>query len=367
VVGAGAALLALTAAAARPAASPTVYDGTLHVYWLADADLAKSMTFGVQGINADGSMDYSTAVAWVAAMNRYDGTGYLGHDTWTLPTTPSSDSTCSSRNHAFGYGCTGSAMGRLYSTTLRLRAPDTAVAIPDETVKGFTGLQPYLYWTGTAAANKKQGFVSFSFDNGWTGANVSKHDMYVLPMVPGNPFLTPAGSDVTWLADAGLPRTARFAVSGIAADGSMTHRQAHAWVAELDRSRKYGLGRTDWELPPSGGCGAGFGCTSGPLGELYSELVASPRAPVVTPPQTSLDGFDDLQPYLYWSCLAATATTACSSDRPEAGQEWSFSFGNGYEGTDLLANDLYVLPYYVSHVTRPTCKPPAPGKSPTCA
>ena len=68
----------------------TVYDPSLNVTWLADANLAGKQTFGVSNVNKSGSMDYATAVRWVAAMNQFDhGAGYLGHHNWQLPTAPS--------------------------------------------------------------------------------------------------------------------------------------------------------------------------------------------------------------------------------------------------------------------------------------
>jgi len=33
---------------------------------------------------------------------------------------------------------------------------------------------------------------------------------------------------------------------------------------------------------------------------------------------------------------------------PQPGFQWSFSFGNGYQGTDLTQNELYVTAYYPS-------------------
>ena len=71
----------------------TVYDPVQHVYWLADANLAGDpgmrAAMGVSGINDDGTMSYATALAWVAALNAYDGgAGYLGHTDWQLPTNP---------------------------------------------------------------------------------------------------------------------------------------------------------------------------------------------------------------------------------------------------------------------------------------
>jgi hypothetical protein len=62
------------------------YDTVLHITWLADANLAKSNTFGVDGIRSDGSMSWSTASNWILAMNAAGGTGYLGFNDWRLPT-----------------------------------------------------------------------------------------------------------------------------------------------------------------------------------------------------------------------------------------------------------------------------------------
>jgi hypothetical protein len=64
-------------AAHRTAIAPgrTLYDPALNVTWLADADLAGKQTFGVRGIDKDGSMDYPTALTWVHALNAYGGRG----------------------------------------------------------------------------------------------------------------------------------------------------------------------------------------------------------------------------------------------------------------------------------------------------
>src|ERR1700683_5091681 len=72
---------------AAPASAPlvpaadgqTVYDPNLKVTWLADANLATKQTFGVANINKSGSMNYATAVQWVAGVNKRDhGAGYRG-------------------------------------------------------------------------------------------------------------------------------------------------------------------------------------------------------------------------------------------------------------------------------------------------
>ena len=44
----------------------------------------------------------------------------------------------------------------------------------------------------------------------------------------------------------------------------------------------------------------------------------------------------------------------CQSAAPSPGFEWSFSFGNGFLGTDLLENDLYVSAYFLGTRTPAT-------------
>ena len=189
-----------SAPAVRPCANPgTVYDDRLDVTWLADADLAAkpNCSFGVPGINKDGSMSYQSALDWVRALDTYDNKqGYLGHNDWTLPLTPPDDKNCSSFNkETFGYNCRGSALGSLYYVTLGLHWPGTAVAVPDVSTGPLHDFQPYLYWTATQAKKQSQGYETFSFNTGWSGANVSQHSMYVLPMVLGNPFNIHTTSD----------------------------------------------------------------------------------------------------------------------------------------------------------------------------
>ena len=60
-----------------------IYDDVLDITWLQDARLAASSTFGVSGIQSDGSMTWETGFEWIAAMN---ATNYLGFDSWRMPT-----------------------------------------------------------------------------------------------------------------------------------------------------------------------------------------------------------------------------------------------------------------------------------------
>jgi hypothetical protein len=355
-----------------------VYDGNLNVYWLVDGNLAAKQTFGVAGINASGSMDYATAVRWVLAMNASNSdSGYLGHKNWQLPTTPENDRSCDRtgmQGESFGFHCEGSALGSLYYRTLGIKEPNTAVPIPSNSIGPFSDVQPYLYWSSSAAANPSQGFVSFSFNTGYQGANVGRNHLYVLPVLkgklagttstgeglqadPGAQTVYDPLSQVTWLADADLAATQTFGVTDIAADGSMDHATAVLWIAAMNKAdggRGY-LGQTHWQLPDTGpsdpscsqGGTTGFGCTGSAMGKLYYEQLGLPAGkPAVSTPNVKLGSFRDIQPYLYWSCAAPTVRSTCQTNGPASGFEWNFSFGSGFEGTNLVGNYLYVIVYF---------------------
>jgi hypothetical protein len=381
----------------------TVYDWAQNVTWLANADFAATLTFGLPGINPSGSMDYATAVQWVDSLNAMDGgKGYLGHHNWTLPTTPPYDSTCSSyHTGSFGFGCRHSALGSLYYTSLHLSEPNTAVRIPNAPAGPFSNFQPYLYWSATQDTSNPSvtnGYQSFSFNTGFQGSNVDPNHLYVLPMInhklrnappatgrglqvnPDGRTVYDPVADVTWLADANLAATQQFGVAGIDSDGSMTHDAAEQWIQALNVAH-HGEGylmHKDWQLPPTTALDTtcslkqtfGFGCLASPMGELfYSQLGHGPGQPIVPTPDTVVGPFRDVQPYLYWACSGASPAGPCTSPSLVSGFAYSFSFGDGFEGTDVVANELYVMVYYPDPAapTPPPRKPPPPGcKGTTC-
>jgi hypothetical protein len=377
----------------------TVYDSSTKVHWLADANLAATEQFGlplcgdsntVPCVNANGSMSYQAALAWVAAMN---AAHYLGHANWQLPTTPINDPSCTSKGtHGanFGYECVNSALGSLYTNLLHLKAPNTAVPIPANTVGPFSNFQPYLYWSGTGSVINAKGFFTFSFDTGHLGGNVDPEYLYVLPMIEGKipgtyrptslkglqisadgQTVYDPRAGVTWLANADLAKTETFGAQCVNAegfqcinpDGSMSRTTAEQWIAGMNKYHGGAgwLGHTDWVLPPTTLADAtceqdasGFDCAKSPMGELfYNQLGLKPGDAVIQTPALQVGPFFHLQPYLYWSCVgAADSQGPCISDAPASGFEFSFSFGNGFEDTDvggphiLVGNNLFVTAYY---------------------
>jgi hypothetical protein len=355
-------------------------------------------------IDSNGAMSFDTATDWIQTLNGLDGgTGFLRHHTWTIPRVPLTDPDCTVKN--WGYNCMDSALGSLYYRSLPsgdnifgFTYPDTAVPIPDNQVGPFRNFQPYLYWTSTAGngTGKANGETTFSFNTGWQGSNHKFHYMYALPMIPGKvdrPYYIPSGPNdlqisndgelvwdpdfvdpttgvagVTWLADANLAKTQKFGLDNcrshhrlcINPDGSMKYTTAETWLTNMKNydnginKPKGWLGESGWMLPPAdpkGGCDLPFfHCKGGPMGELYfNELGLSQGAPVFQLTNNNVGPFYDLQPYLYWACGGpdpCQGAQATPPSPPMTNQSWSFSFGNGFQGTDLKANNLYVMVYY---------------------
>ena len=369
-----------------PDASLTVYDAANHLNWLANANLPATNRFGLPVcngaaanlkacINASGSMTYQAAVAWVAAMN---AANYLGHNNWQIPTNPLVDNSCplvGPNGGSFGFNCTASALGSLFYNGLGLAASNTAVPIPGNTVGPFTNFQPYIYWSGSASAQ------TFSFNSGYVGSNTETNYLYVLPMIPGKIAGTPAAvgvglqvnpgsqtvydpvANVTWLANANIAATNTFGLPVcksqgspkicVNPDGAMNTGSASQFVANMNSYNATGyLGQTNWQLPPLDPTSCTeYNCSGSgnPMGELYyNQLHLAEGTPVVAAPDIAVGPFHNIQPYLYWACQALTIQDACQPDSngPAPGFEWSFSFGNGFEGTDIFVNDLYVTAYF---------------------
>ena len=371
----------------------TVYDTVHNLTWLADANLGAGSRFGLpvcsgtgSGIqtcvNPSGSMNYQAAAAWVAAMN---AATYLGHGNWQIPTIPLLDNNCGKtgpNGASFGYGCTAGALDSLYNA-LDFKSPNTAVPVPNDSVGPFSNIQPYLYWSSTATASASEGNETFSFATGWQGANTLPNFLYLLPMIagklPGTPSATGTGlqvnpggqtvydpiTNITWLANANLAATNTFGLPlctsptspalCVAQDGAMTWASATQFLVNMNNAAY--LGRSNWQAPTIDTSCPGYNCSGdlNPMGNLfYVQLGFGQGASAIPTSQTAVGPFHNLQPYLYWSCVAGAVQDPCESAGPAANFEESYSFGSGFQGTDLLANNLYVTAYFVGNLTAAT-------------
>lgn len=167
-----------------------VNDTDLNIIWLANGNLAATVTFGVNGIATDGTMSWQTAQLWIAAMNTAN---YLGYNDWRLPTT--TDTCTPSCNFSFsgtewGYNNPNtSEMSHLYHTGLGNKGYYDASGTGPLAGWGlvntgpFSNLQPGLYWSGTES---NTGFAwDYGFDFGYQ-AFFDKNDlMFALAVRPG--------------------------------------------------------------------------------------------------------------------------------------------------------------------------------------
>jgi hypothetical protein len=162
----------------------TVYDSIGDVTWLSNANLAATKSFGVRGINPNGSMSWTTAQQWISAIN---AANYLGSNKWSLPTSRMPDYGCSQnpKSAAFGYGCSGSQMGNLYYNQLGGVKGSTIEQTHNASYSLFKNFQPYLYWSSTLWERVPNSAFSFSFGNGFQGTNVFANAMYAIPVAPG--------------------------------------------------------------------------------------------------------------------------------------------------------------------------------------
>ena len=192
-----------------------VYDTDLDITWLANANLADTIDFGVAGINANGSMKWNEANSWITAMNAYDGTGYLGINNWRLPTTNDDpDSTCTDdtagntpSSDSIGWNCTGSEMGHLFYTEFGATAGTSVLTTGNATeLAKFTNVQSHLYWSGTEDASNLANAWTVNFHSGRQGPDGKSSETsndFVWAVRDGDVGAVPIPAAV-WLFGSGL-------------------------------------------------------------------------------------------------------------------------------------------------------------------
>ena len=174
----------------------TVYDTDRNIFWLANANLAATNSFGISdffglsGINANGTMSWFTAQKWIRAMNTAN---YLGYNDWRLPTTLQPDPSCSFQigGDTFGYNCTGSEMGHLFYNELGGTADQSILNSGDTDLSLFTNLQSNDYWSGTEYAPNTDNAWRFAFDIGLLYAFDKGDSLYALAVRPGQVSAVP--------------------------------------------------------------------------------------------------------------------------------------------------------------------------------
>ncbi len=147
-----------------------INDTTQNLVWTQDANLAATETFGVSGINADGTMTWGKAREWIRAMNLAN---YKGYNDWRLYQVtdtgpPGCDQAFSGTDCGWNIDLSTSELGHLWYGSLgNIAFMDTSGNYPQPGWQGqnfnkgpFTNLEGVFYWSGTEYA------VS-PFDRAW--------------------------------------------------------------------------------------------------------------------------------------------------------------------------------------------------------
>lgn len=184
-----------------------VYDTDIDVTWTAEANLASKNTFGVSNINPNGSMNGHTADEWITGMNAFNGTGYLGVDSWRLTNLQCFDI---AQNN-----CTSSEFGHLFYIELSGTALSPISESGDPDLELFINIvENNWYWSGSYL----EGHVEvFNFGNGYnsrTFPNLAHYQVWAVS--DGDVFAStiPIPSAV-WLFGSGLIGLIGFAKHNI--------------------------------------------------------------------------------------------------------------------------------------------------------
>jgi hypothetical protein len=108
------------------------------------------------------------------------------------------------------------------------------------------------------------------------------------------------------------------------------------WINTMNKAEY--AGTNDWELP----------CISD-LQYLYNDMRLTAGDTRLESP-FAVGPFQRLQPGFYWACVAVNAVGSnglCDTTQSApGGLQWSFNFDDGFEGTDLVSKQFYVMVYY---------------------
>jgi hypothetical protein len=202
------AVLAMTAIAGSAQASlfdrggGLIYDDTLNITWLSDANYAKT-----SGYDADGRMNWSTANAWAT------GLSYGGYDDWRLPSALNRDGT----GPCWG-GCpfSGEMSHMFYINWVAaygepMSDGDNAAAAR----KLFTNVMNYEYWLGTVSLREPGVSWLFQTHSGHQGYTLQGSESYAWAVRDGDVTVSPVP----------VPRAFILMLSGLGLIGGIARRR----------------------------------------------------------------------------------------------------------------------------------------------
>jgi len=179
------------------------YDTGTNLTWVADANLAET-----SGYDADGRMTWTQSVGRIASLNAQNaGLGYLGTNTWRLPTVTDTGSsgcnfTFNGTDCGFNVDLATSEMAKMFASTLGNTAGFNTSGIQQPcysaspnycmgNVGSFSNIQAEYYWSGTTHAPNASDAWYFSFANGNQSVQPKTVILYAWAVSSGNPLGAP--------------------------------------------------------------------------------------------------------------------------------------------------------------------------------
>jgi hypothetical protein len=202
----------------RSADGTFIYDPTLNVTFLANANLAATLPpsspYYVSGINPNGSMSVETLASFLAALNN-PANPYLGLTGWTVPMiaedgqNPNCTIKPGNGSADIGYNCDGQAsqLGELFYDQLGGVAGHDVARTSNSDASFFTNLASNYYWQCQPTLSDLPGQCepaaigfppSFSFLSGYQGVQSDPNDLFALLELPRN-LATPSSLEAAIL------------------------------------------------------------------------------------------------------------------------------------------------------------------------
>ena len=130
-----------------------IYDDTLNITWLSDANYAH--TSGYTG-NTNGRMDWNEATFWVDNLVYYDTVRNTTWNDWRLPTTHQPDINCSIQAYGYSWGenCNNSELGHQFYVNLGGTAGHSVSILNtgNPVLPLFANINRSNYWSSTQDA-----------------------------------------------------------------------------------------------------------------------------------------------------------------------------------------------------------------------
>jgi len=211
-----------------------IYDTTLNITWLSDANYALTSGYAAAGV-APGSAYNQDAIwndgrmGWNAARRWADNLVYSGYDDWRLPTIEPADVTCTNGGNPAGglyiFDCTGGELSHLFVVDFGTEANSSVLDPTGDTAQQvaslalFSNIQPAGYWSSTIQAG---------FGDVW---HYYAGNGYQWFQSPASPLLTIAVRSGDVASSVPEPATLALAIVALLGTAAVRERRAAKSVA----------------------------------------------------------------------------------------------------------------------------------------